>query len=335
MKHEPDIDPSFFAEMVETVGVGVGIYGADGRYIYVNDAYADMFGVAPETIIGTHLWEIAPEMEAERFDRYWDSFDTGETRTAETEHTFGGTTVPVETNTTCRVIDGTPYHFGTIKDITERKERERELKRQNERLDAFAGVVSHDLRNPLNVAQGYLDILQDDIDREELHLVESSLKRMDILTDDLLCLARSGDAIDDTEPVSVTEIAEAAWKTVDTGDASLECETNGRLIQADGSRLQQLFENLFRNAIEHGGPTVTVTVGASDGGFYVADDGDGIPPEMRDDVFDAGYSTRSDGTGFGLSIVEQVAQAHDWEVRVSESADGGARFDITGVSFAS
>jgi signal transduction histidine kinase len=76
---------------------------------------------------------------------------------------------------------------------------------------------------------------------------------------------------------------------------------------------------------------VTVTVGDLDGGFYVADDGPGIPPDERDDIFDAGYSTSVEGTGFGLNIVQRIADAHDWSVDVTESQSGGARFEITGV----
>jgi signal transduction histidine kinase len=76
---------------------------------------------------------------------------------------------------------------------------------------------------------------------------------------------------------------------------------------------------------------VTVHVGESDGGFYVADDGPGIPEAERERIFEAGYSTADEGTGFGLRIVEQVVDAHGWEVTVTESEQGGARFDVTGV----
>ncbi len=97
------------------------------------------------------------------------------------------------------------------------------------------------------------------------------------------------------------------------------------------------------DAVEHGstspdsqarqdGDTLTeVTVGIIESGFYVADDGAGIPPSEREKVFRGGYSTAGRGTGLGLSIVEEIATAHGWEVAVTESADGGARFEITGV----
>ena len=112
-------------------------------------------------------------------------------------------------------------------------------------------------------------------------------------------------------------------------------------------------ENLIRNAVEHGGDDVAITVGSlgdrkADGGddgangeatektsgevgFFVEDDGPGIPEANRDEAFDAGYSTSREGTGFGLRIVEQVATAHGWSVRVTESREGGARFEVTGV----
>jgi signal transduction histidine kinase len=83
--------------------------------------------------------------------------------------------------------------------------------------------------------------------------------------------------------------------------------------------------------VEHGGEDVTIRVGALDDGFYVEDDGGGIPESERGDVFDAGYTTAADGNGFGLSIVQKIVEAQGWRIDVTESAEGGARFEITGV----
>jgi signal transduction histidine kinase len=100
----------------------------------------------------------------------------------------------------------------------------------------------------------------------------------------------------------------------------------------DPDRLQQLFENLFRNAIEHGGDDVTIRVGAiENNGFYVEDDGPGIPEEKREDVFDSGFTTNRDGTGFGLAIVKEIVEAHGWTVSVADSDEGGARFEVTDI----
>jgi PAS domain S-box-containing protein len=241
-------------------------------------------------------------------------------------------------------------------------EKERELRQQNERLDEFTSVVSHDLRNPLNVAQGRLELARGECDGDHLDDVARAHDRMERLIDDLLALAHEGQAAIETESVDLGAAVEAAWRTVDAPGATLVNDADSP-ISADESRLQQLLGNLLRNAVEHGstsprsqsredavehgstssrpadddavehgGPSVTVRVGASADGFYVADDGPGVPAGQRDDVLDMGFSTSEEGTGFGLSIVERIADSHGWEVTVTESESGGARIDVTGVT---
>ena len=211
------------------------------------------------------------------------------------------------------------------------KQRERELQQRNDQLNQFANVLSHDLRNPLNVASGRVELLDVDSGDDNLEAIRRAHSRMEALIDDTLTLARHGDPIGETTAVPVADTARAAWSQVETPDARLEVDLDLEL-DADESRLQQLFENLFRNAAEHGGTGVTVRVGELDdgAGFYVEDDGGGIPPDDRASVFDHGFSTTTDGTGFGLAIVQQIVHAHDWEIAVAASESGGARFEIRG-----
>jgi signal transduction histidine kinase len=216
-------------------------------------------------------------------------------------------------------------------DVTESERHRRELERQNERLEQFASVVSHDLRNPLNVAQGRLELARDVRDDDNLETVAAALDRMEALVADLLALARQGEAIGDTEPCDLRAVAEEAWAGVDTGDAALDV-TGDRTFAADRTRLVQLFENLFRNSLEHAGSDVTVSVAATGDGFAVADDGPGIPADQRDRVLEPGVTTTEGGTGFGLAIVASIASAHGWTVTVGESEDGGARFAFAGVT---
>jgi len=241
------------------------------------------------------------------------------------------------------------------------RSRERELTRQNERLEEFASIVSHDLRNPLNVADGHLELAREACEGGSEHLdsIAAAHQRMDALIEDVLTLAREGTAATDLEPVALGPMAETCWETVAATDASLHVDADVT-IEADRGRLQQVLENLMRNAVEHGstgsetqsddavehgspgsetqsdaddgGDGVTVTVGEVAGGFYVEDDGPGIPPEERDRVVEAGYSTSDSGTGFGLSIVKEIADAHGWTLDVVEGSTGGARFEIVGVT---
>jgi len=213
-------------------------------------------------------------------------------------------------------------------DISERKE----LEREKERLEEFTSIVSHDLRNPLNVAKSRTKLARDEGDISHLDAAIRAHDRMEALIDDLLTLARTGEEITDWAVVDLSALAERCWETLPADAATLDVRVDCEIL-ADRGRLQQLVENLLTNAVDHGGEDVAITVGELEDGFYVADDGPGIPPDERDEVFDAGYSTVQDGTGFGLRIVQQVAAAHGWHVDVTESEAGGARFEIRGVEF--
>jgi PAS domain S-box-containing protein len=249
----------------------------------------------------------------------------------------------------------TVAHVVLIHDITDQKEREerleeqteelefqkRQLERQNERLDRFASIVSHDLRNPLNIVDGHLELLESakpdgadevTIEAEQVDRMQQATERMSAIIDDALTLARQGKAITDTATVDLETVVADAWGNVDTAAATLESRVDASIV-ADRDRLLNVFENLFRNSIEHGGEDVTVTVGLLQDrdGFYVADDGPGIPDDEKESVLEHGYTTSADGTGLGLSIVTDIARAHGWTVEVTDSESGGARFEITEV----
>ncbi|MFP8951752.1 GAF domain-containing sensor histidine kinase [Natrialbaceae archaeon A-arb3/5] len=208
----------------------------------------------------------------------------------------------------------------------DRERRRRELARQNERLERFISVISHDLRNPLNVLSGYADLIEETDDPTYIEDVSVAAERMETMIDDLLTLARQKSDLDERRSVDLEEVVRNAWAAVDTADARLETDGLGH-VEGDPGRLQQAFENLIRNAIEHAGPTITMCVAETDDGFAVMDDGPGIPPDERERIFEEGY-TGGDGTGLGLSIVETVVDAHGWTISVAASEDGGARFEF-------
>ena len=325
----------------------INIHDGDGNLLDPNPRLLEETGDDEDELTDTKVWELDRTIEPDEARALWAGMDHGDRERFEGVYERAdGTTFPVEVHLRRLALDGDDRFMAISRDISERKERERELERQNERLEEFASVVSHDLRNPLNVAAGRLELLEDECDSGQIDAIRRAHDRMETLIDDLLALARDGET--ESEPVELGPFCENCWQNVETGTGTLRVETD-RTVHADRGRLKQLFENLVRNAvehgstspdsqtrqdaIEHGGEDVTVVVGDLDDGFYVEDDGPGIPPEDRDRVFDAGYSTAPDGTGFGLSIVRDVVEAHGWEIRLTEGDDGGARFEITGVSF--
>jgi GAF domain-containing protein len=234
----------------------------------------------------------------------------------------------------------------------DRDETNARLRTQNERVREFTSIVSHDLRNPLTVLGGALELAEMTGEAEQFDRCRRALDRIQSLVDDLTTLTREGAVVTDTEPVALGWAAQACWETVETGAAELRLDGDATIL-ADEARLRQLLENLFRNSVEHGstdnrresagdsvehGSTdddgLTVRVGVLDDGFYVEDDGVGIPEDERARVFERGHSTTATGTGLGLSIVEKMAAAHGWTVAVSESDTGGARIDVRGVEIA-
>jgi signal transduction histidine kinase len=273
-----------------------------------------------------------------------------------------------------------------IESALARAQQEHALRVQNDRLEEFVSMVSHDLRNPLTVADGHLELARKTGDDDHLAGLADALDRMDTLIDDLLTLAEQGYVVENRTRLDLGSLAEQAWGNVQTENAALRTEGTVAIF-GDESRLLQVLENLFRNAVEHGStssrpkaddavehgstgnrnaarsddavehgtsttdspdeqdaddPAVTVHVGplgslhtstrVSDtdytDGFYVADDGPGIPADDPSMVFESGHST--DSTGLGLAIVERIVEAHGWEIDAGESAQRGARFEVVG-----
>lgn len=483
-------DLAFLKRAVDQVGIGIGTYGTDGTFGYVNDRFAELLGTSVDELRDRHVADVTPALDRNEFDRYWGSFEEGETRVQETRLRRLDTAeeLPVEAVTSHITVDDDPYQVGTVRDITDRKRRERELRRfrsavehaghgviitdrdgrieyvneafeemsgyeaseavgrtpailnsgehdesfyedlwetildgdvwrgeianeradgtryvvdqtiapitddsdddpvgfvginqditelknyerelerQNERLGEYGRMVAHDLRNPLTLLEAQLEQLRRHLDadpdtplasigpaiRSDVGELEEIAEYMRRLIDDLLSMAEQGRLVLEAEETSLESVSREAWREVGDRDAELVVE-DGR-VEADPERLRGLLSNLFRNSVEHGStssrpqaddsvahgstngepvgdPSVTVRAGplAFDDGFFVADDGPGIPEDERDRVLERGYTTAEEGTGFGLAIVSRIADAHEWNLVVTESEDGGARFEF-------
>ena len=310
----------------------IGVLEPDGTVVEVNGAALDFAGAAPADVEGEPFWETpwwnhSAELQADLRD-WISAAAAGEYVRFESTHVApDGEEIHVDG--VIRPVAGPDGDVVSLiaegRDVTERRESEVALAQKNERLEALANVISHDLRNPLNVAAGRLRMVEQECDSEHLDSVAQAHERMSELIDDLLELARQGEPASDPEPVDLSSVARNCWGHVETADASLVVDADLTIL-ADRSRLQQLLENLFGNAIRHGGDDVTVTIGARDGGFFVEDDGPGITADDREHVFELRYSTSEEGTGFGLNIVREIAEAHGWSVSLTEGTDGGARF---------
>ena len=322
----------------------VDIHDVDGEIVDVNRAMAAELGYDHDEMVGMDVWDVDTELDPDAADRLWKGLDMNETFRLET--TFAradGSTFPAEVHVRRVDVQGEDRFLASSRDISERKAYERRIERENERLDEFASIVSHDLRNPLNVLSGYLRLARETGAESYFDRCERALDEMEQLIEDVLTLAKQGEAVGSFERVRLGDLAarygEETFGSADGEDAfggagdetvpvEVAVEADGEIL-ADPGRVRQLLGNLFRNADEHGGGRVVV--GDQPDGFYVADDGPGIDADERGQVFENGYTTSETGTGFGLSIVQRIAEAHGWDVTVTEGERGGARFEFTGV----
>ncbi|ELZ85921.1 HTR-like protein [Haloferax elongans ATCC BAA-1513] len=321
--------------LFENVPVHLFVKDDEARHVRVSSALVD----DPESFVGKTDLEACVASEIQHRRRAYEDdrhvLETGEPILDKEEYVSNLDRWNLTSKVPWTDDDGNVVGIiGVSQDTTERKRRKQVLSRQNERLAEFANIVSHDLRNPLSVAHGNLELLQDDIDDERLETVADTLDRIDDIVEDVLSMAREGRNVLDRERVSLADAVEEAWQTVHAEGATLELPESLGTIHCDRARLVRLLENLLRNATEHAftddrtTPEITVQRLEDEVGFAVIDDGPGIPDAERESVFERGYTTDEDGTGYGLAIVAEIADAHDWDVRIRDAAGGGARIEV-------
>lgn len=329
-------------EALDSIGDIFYVFDTSQRLVAWNDSFAEVTGYTDTELHGMAPDEFVRKQDRDKLDAYLEQVgDTGSGSVTVEVLTKEGDTIPYEfySDILADEDEGVIGRVGVGRDITKRAEYEQALERENDRLDEFASTLAHDLRNPLNVAQGRLDFLADAAAdkgyNEHFKAVNEALDRIERIVTDVLHLSRTGELGAEQEIVDLAEMARRVWTSVEHGRAELTIEDEV-LIRADSSLLERLLTNLLRNTVEHGGEGVNVRVGAMDeqSGFYVADDGPGIPQAEREHVFEWKHSTKTGGFGVGLQSVREVCNAHGWGISVTESAEGGARFEIINVTTA-
>ena len=328
--------------LVETTPECIKTVAEDGTLLQMNPAGLDMVEAPAESAVTDEcVYDLIAPEHRERFRAFNERVCQGERGTLEFDIIgLEGTRRHMETHAApLHRPDGTTAHVALTRDITDQVEREQhleetveKLEESNERLESFASMLAHELRNPVTIGQIYSQQLPTETDSEPVEYVTEAFDRIEAMIDVMLVLTQGREAVGERTSVELGDVAREAWEDVNATDASLDIVID-YAIQADETYVRHLFRNLLENAVNHGGADVTVTVGELPTGFYVADDGAGIPAAERDAVFDQGYTTTADngGIGLGLAFVQKLAEVYEWEYAVTESAAGGARFEFTNV----
>jgi PAS domain S-box-containing protein len=331
--------------LVETTPACITTVAPDGTLLRMNSPGLEMVGAdSVSDVTGGCVYDLIAPEHREKFRKFNERVCRGERGTLEFDIIgLEGTRRHMESHAApLHRPDGSTVQVALTRDVTEQKEHEERLERKTERLESFASMLAHELRNPVTIGQIYsqqlpaetdsgADSETDSSDSEAVEYVTEAFDRIEDMIDVMLVVTRGSEAVGGSCSVDLADEARAAWDDVDAPDATLDVALD-RTIQADETYVRHFFRNLLENAVQHDGADVTVTVGDFPSGFYVAD-GDGIPPEERDAVFEAGYTTATDGggTGLGLAFVRELADVYGWDCDVTENEDGGARFEFRNV----
>lgn len=316
--------------IVRTSPAAIVVHGDSGTVQFWNPAAEDLFGWSAEEAIREPLPPyVAPDQREEfreHVERVIEEGSVGPIEVRRRRQDGARLDLQVSAAAIESEAGNSPRVVRVLTDVTALKERERRLKRHNDRLESFATVLEHDLRNPIQVVRGQLDREDETVDTARLG---RAVDRIESVVEDVLSIAREEPLVTDTETLSLASIARTEWEGVDAPEATLTVASDCQ-FEGESARVQRLLAQLFENAIEHGGQDVTVTIGGLEDGFFVADDGRGLQDDDLSRPFEPGYSTDPNGTGFGLNLVREITDAHGWTIELVDTEEG-VRFEIRDV----
>ena len=338
-----------YSTLVEQSLTGIYIV-QDDKIVFANNRFAEIFRYSREELIGIESWRL---VHPEHRDLNRDIMArrlTGEEAPSEYEAkglTKDGETIWIERRNTRIEHNGRPAVLGNVVDITKQKRAEEELRRINEKLKNFVDVVSHDLKNPIISIQGFSSLLfkkyQEKLGEKGLQYLEqikASARRMEILVSDLLALSRIGQVASRFKDVSslkiVSNIISGLKGRLKDKDIEVVVGNDLPTVYCDETRIYQVFENLFVNAIKFtsGAKNPKIEIGYEDGGkfhqFYVRDNGIGIDRKYHRTIFERFLRLKEiedeEGTGLGLAIVDRIVNSHGGKVWVESEKGMGATF---------
>ncbi|MBW4569480.1 MAG: PAS domain S-box protein [Tolypothrix carrinoi HA7290-LM1] len=351
----------------------VGIYRTDlsGNYLYVNECWCEISGITSENALGKGWRCTIPKEDLERIDSELQQ-TSQDALPFECEfrfiHADGKTSWVLSQAVAETKDDGTVVgYFGTVTDISERKQSELALKqraeeltslttilaqttallqKQNQELDQFAYVASHDLKAPLRAIASLSEWIEEDLadqlreeNRHQMHLLRGRVQRMEGLINGLLEYSRIGRVQTESYEVNVGElIKEVIDLLAPPLTFNIEVAEGMPTFRTKRLPLQQVFSNLIGNAIKYhpridGHVKISVEERSSYYEFAVADDGAGIAPEYHEKIFAIFQTLQSrdqkESTGIGLAIVKKIVETQGGTITLKSQINAGSTFCFT------
>ncbi len=321
-----------YQDLIEGVPQPIIVHDTAGNVMDVNKFACRFLGYQEDELLQLNLEEL---LRRDRTGMFTDRVDgaTSKEEFYETECiTADGAEIPIEIASKRIDYFGSEAILSVARDLSDHKAYERELKQTNARLEEFAAVVSQDLRNPLTVAKGWAEMARDSSPSDQIRQVIDSLDRMEHVIDYTLTLVRKGEGLGQLSEIDVSELVTYCWHAAETGEATLENEVD-LTVRGDIGRVSHLFETIFQNCGSLGGPDLTVRVGNLEyrDGFFIDHFGLDIPSADRSNGVKSAHIGTDDDADCDLMVVQRIANAHGWRMRVPEAESTRFRIEFSDV----
>jgi len=340
--------------VVEASPNGILLVDVQGRIALANLGAEELFGHPPGALEGMSLTNLVPQPARAVHPQHVSAvFEVRQGRAMGAGRNVhglrrDGSLVPLEIGLTPIEMPEGPFVLATLIDITERQQREAELRRSNSDLEQFAYIASHDLQEPLRMVASYTELLaerykgqlDDRADKYIFYAVDGA-KRMQRLVADLLAFARVGSQGKTLKPVDsgavLNEVLRVLMPRIQAAAADVQAGDMPTVL-ADEDQLFQLLQNLLSNALKfrsEAPPCIRISA-APEGQawrFSVADNGIGIEPQYQERIFQMFQRLhergRYEGSGIGLSIVKRILERHGGRIWLDSALGQGSTFYFT------
>ncbi|MDY0041172.1 MAG: PAS domain S-box protein [Desulforhabdus sp.] len=352
-KSNPDLpSESILWDILESVTDAVVTIDEEHKVLICNQAAEEMFGYKREEIVGQDVSPIIPNPHQSIHRGYVERYlNTGIPRViGKARECYGlrkdGSSFPVEISHSVSKTGGHLYFTAVIRDITRRKQLEREARFIERLADVGKSVahIAHEIRKPLMLIGGFANqvarcdsLRGNEKDRQKLNIVVEEVSRLEKLLNGVRLLTRPP-ASSHKSPLPLKELLAETIDLMErvVADRRINLATDlvrePVMVDADPDQLKQVFLNILYNAIEavqeDGNIRISFRMVGREAEIVVADDGPGIPPDLQEKIFDPFFTTKSDGTGLGLAISKNIIQDHGGSLHLQSQAGKGAAFIV-------